>query len=179
MKRWLLVLGLLAALLPVQGAPAGRSARWPTFEGAWFSVRYPPGFRVRPSLRSLTAPTGEKGKPQYDSAFFLSPDRGVEFYVFSPQWNGSPSDILANPRKETVVSSKTEKRAGKGEGMGLTVRWVTLRARDGSYTRSYVDTESENNTRLVFGLKYRDARARQRYQSDYQAFKDSLQQFAD
>ena len=104
-----------------------------------FSINYPPGFTARPS-----PPEGEAE----DSAFFLSPDRKVEFYVFSPMWDGEPNDIKLNPKTEKRISIRTVKKArpvGKDAdgkpGMEYTrTTWVTIRAKNGSYTRSYVDT---------------------------------------
>jgi len=121
---------------------------WPTYKGAWFSVRHPPEFEVRPSLRSLSAVQG------YDSAFFIGPDAEVEFYAFSPQWNGEPKDIAFNPLTEEYVSQKEERKGGKQ------IRWATIKARDNKYLKSFVDTEDKHlNTRKVFAIRYRDQQA--------------------
>src|SRR5687768_9434748 len=90
---------LLALTLELQAAPSTK--QWRAYRGAWFEINYPPGFRVRPSLRSLSSAHG------YDSAFFISPDCKAEFYVFSPQWNGEPKDIRVNPTKEILISQRT------------------------------------------------------------------------
>jgi hypothetical protein len=70
--------------------PPGVSA----YTGAWFRIQYPSTFTVRPSLHSETTDRG------YDSAFFTAPDDSVEFYVFSPQWTGEPTDIALRPATE-------------------------------------------------------------------------------
>lgn len=138
-----------------------------TYKGAWFQIKYPSNFKVRPSLRSSSG-------QGYDSVFFSSPDGSVEFYVFSPQWNGQPSDIEMNSQSEVQVSQNTEKRAGR------IVRRMTIRARDNSYLRSFEDTEdTTTNTRKVFGIKYRNEAAYSRYRQSYLTFKQSLTQFAD
>src|SRR5438132_3876197 len=54
---------------------------WSRYRGAWFSIKYPPGFKAKPLRRSSTG----KG---YDSALFISPDQQVEFYVYAPQEAG-------------------------------------------------------------------------------------------
>jgi hypothetical protein len=145
-----------------------RKRKLSLYQGAWFAIVYPPGFTLKPSLRSTTTDTG------YDSAFFISPDKTVAFYVFSPQWNGDPTDIVADKEKETVISQKeTVKKS-------VHTRWVTIQARDRSYTRSFVDIEdTELNVRHVLGWKYRDLKARQKYESAYIRFKASLEQYAD
>lgn len=147
---------------------------WKTYNGAWFKIDYPADFTVSPSLKSTSA----KG---YDSAFFISPDELVEFYIFSPQWNGVPSDIEFNPKTEKLVSEKTEEVPDKPESMGMkSVRRYTITAKDNSYLRSYVDTENKGiNYRFVIGLKYRDMETYHAYKEKYQKFVKSLKQYAD
>jgi len=144
--------------------PGGDS--WRVYEGAWFKIKYPAAFAVHPSQRNSS---GEG----HDSVFFTAPDGSVEFYVFSPQWNGEPNDIEIKTG-EVLVSQNSEKRGEK------TVRRVTIRARNNSYSRSFEDTEdSATNTRKVFGIKYRNQNAYSSYRQTYLTFKQSLTQFAD
>lgn len=159
---------ILILLLSSSTSRIGNTSQaWQTYKGAWFEVKYPSDFHVRPSLRSSSGQS-------YDSVFVSSPDGSVEFYVFSPQWNGEPADIEINRRSEVQVSQTTEKRAGR------VVRRMTIRARDNSYTRSFEDTEdTTTNTRKVFGIKYRNQAAQRRYRQSYLTFKRSLTQFAD
>jgi hypothetical protein len=159
---------LILALLWLPQAPAGAVQNtWQKYEGAWFEIRYPPGFRVRPSQPSTSA-------NGYDSAFFLASDGSVEFYVFAPQWNGTARDIEVNPATETVVSQDVARSGSKQ------IRRVTIRAQDGSYLRSYEDTEDVvTNTRKIFGIKYVNAASYNRYRQAYVTFKASLVQFAD
>src|SRR4051812_4187091 len=93
---------------------------WLTYKGAYFDIKYPAGFRVGPSQRT---------EERYDSAFFSAPDESVEFYVFSPIWNGEPRDIEINEATENYVSQDTQTRNG------IKIRRVTIRAKDGSYLR--------------------------------------------
>jgi hypothetical protein len=140
---------------------------WRGYKGAWFEVKYPATFQVHPSQRSSSA-------GGYDSVFFTAPDGSVEFYVFSPQWNGEPNDVEINSRNEVLVSQSSDKRGS------TTVRRVTVKARDNSYTRSFEDTaDSATNTRKVFGIKYRNQDAYSRNRQSYLTFKQSLRQFAD
>ncbi len=169
--RWLpglclhVILALL--LLPGSAAPADRGP-WRTYKGAWFAVSYPADFAVRPAQRSATSTAG------YDSVFFASPDGLVQFYVFSPQWlGGEPDEIEVNPATETMVEDKTQ------QGQGKRVRWVTVRAKNQSYYKSFVDTVTDTNTRTIFGFIYRDQDAYQKYRPAYLRFKQSLRQYAD
>lgn len=138
---------------------------WKTFEGAWFSIEYPREFSARASLKSATGIGAE-------SAFFASPDGTVEFYVFSPQWSGEPADILLNERREKVVSRSVK------EIEGYTVTLVTIADRGGRYSRSYRDILTEN-TRVVFGIKFRSAADLAKHRDAFERFKRSLRQFAD
>jgi hypothetical protein len=148
---------------PVQG-----DEEWRTFQGAWFAIKFPPGFMVRPSLPSNSAVNG------FDSVFFTAPDGSVEFYVFSPQWTGFPTDIEIDPMIEVLVSFDVTQRAGKS------IRRITIAARDGSYQKSIEDIQdSVTKTRRVFGITYVNTAAYNYYKETYLIFKASLCLFAD
>jgi len=165
----LLVLTVLLSGLPIsRPAIPAIQVRWPTFKGAYFEVQYPPGFKARKSLPSNSF----EGK--HDSAFFTATDGSVEFYVFSPLWNGKPEDIEPDLRSEEIVSQDVN---GNGH---LKVRRVTVKAKDNSYLRSFEDTENtETNNRRVFGIKYKDRNTYEKYREQYLIFKKSLKQFSD
>ncbi len=138
------------------------------FKGAWFEIWIPTNFKVIPSLKSSSSSDG------YESAFFRSPDSKVEFYIFSPQWNGEPSDIAVNTATEKQISTES-----KPSGNNI-ITWVTIKANDGHYTRAYQDTKAKDgSTRWVVGIKYSDQNSYNNYKEDYLKFKKSLQQFAD
>lgn len=161
-----LLLAVLACASTVAGSAVSSQAKWLTYKGAYFDIKYPAVFRVRPSQRT----DGER----YDSVFFAAPDKSVEFYVFSPIWNGDPKDIEINAETESYVSQNTEEKSS------IKIRRATIRAKDGSYTRSVEDTENTNtNNRTVFGIKYRDQSAYDKYRQTYLTFKKSIKQFAD
>jgi hypothetical protein len=143
--------------------------KWKSYTGAWFKISYPPGFKVCPSLKSLTT-------DGYDSAFFKSPDGKVEFYIFSPQWNGEPNDIALNSKTEKIITTKTSEVDNDMDHRK--VIWTTIKAKDGSYQRSLEDTADET-ARWVFGIKYVDAKALKSYADMYRKFKKSLVQYAD
>jgi hypothetical protein len=160
------VLGWCIGLLCLAGtSPAVAQARkeWKVFNGASFKVEYPPEFAARPSLKNPTFPDF------YTSAFFSSPDGAAEFYVYSFGGEGQATDIALDPKKE-VVASQSEKDVKKPTKK---IRWVTIKAKDGSYTRSCEDTEFKDSGRQVFGIKYRDQKAYEKYKADYLRFKKS------
>lgn len=138
-----------------------------TFEGAWFKIDHPADFTVKTSLPSITA-------DGYDSAFFVSPDRQVIFYICSPQWAREPADIQLQPEREKLVA-KEVKKADQKE-----VTYITIAAQDESYRRSYQDTTAQDGAvRWVIGIQYKDKSAFETYKSAYLKFKQSLVQFAD
>ncbi len=58
--------------------------------------------------------------------------------------------------------------------------WYTVRAKDHSYQRSWVDVEDKGlNVRHVFSIKYRTAQVYQQYRAQYAHFCKSLEQFSD
>jgi hypothetical protein len=163
-----ILLMLTLVLTPAINRSHRSEQTWRVYKGAWFEVRYPATFKARPSQKSSSA------DKDYDSVFFIAPDRSVEFYVFSPQWNGKPDDIEIDEQNEVYVTQNTEKKSN------ITIRRVTIKAKNGSYLRSFEDSENtETNNRTVFGIKYRDQAAYSRYRQAYLTFKGSLRQFAD
>ncbi len=150
------------------GARNSTPPKWRTYKGAWFEIKYPATFKARPSLKSISF------DGQYDSAVVTAPDGSAQFYVFAPQWNGKPTDIEILPDTEDVLSQHTETKGT------VNVRRVTITAKDKSYIRSFEDSENTDlNIRRVFGFKYRDQNAYNKYKQHYLTFKRSLQQFSD
>jgi hypothetical protein len=161
------ILVLLLLLAPIAHSQVN-AGKWRTFKGAYFEIKYPPGFKARQSLPSNSF------EGQHDSAFFTAADGTVEFYVFSPLWNGKPDDVELNKQTEEIVSEKTEEKGG------IKTRRVTIKAKDNSYLRSFEDTENTNtNNRRVFGIRYRNQDAYSKYRPQYLTFKNSLKPFSD
>ncbi len=134
-----------------------------SFNGAWFSIDVPAGFTVLPGTGDANGVEGA------NDASFRSPDTTVVFYVFSPQWNGTPTNF--QPPEGTTIDTETSG--------SIVIRRATWRMADGMI-RSFEDTEdTEFNTRRTFGIAYRDAAALARWRPAYLGFKASLQQFAD
>jgi hypothetical protein len=163
----LMCLGFACLMIVMVTAGEGRGEqKWLTYQGAWFEVKYPASFSVKPGQKSTTKQEG------YDSVYFISPDNSVEFFVFSPQWTGQGEGIEINPNTEKLIEQNTEKHKSKN------IRWFTVKAKDNSYLRSIRD-DTADNTRLVFGIKYKNKAMYNKYYNDYIAFKQSLKQFAD
>jgi hypothetical protein len=142
------------------------------YNGTWFSISYPGDFTASP-----TGPTGSTSDYTFvetDEAKFISPDGEVEFFVYSPQWGGDPASYLNTAANEKMISEKAD---STDKASGIT-RWITFTDVSGKYTRSVTSIKTES-THLVFGIKYKDAKAYDKYKDAYTAFKKSLVQYAD
>lgn|SRR5438552_6415933 len=153
------------------------TSRWQVFKGAWFDISYPMEFSVHPEQKSVTSTEG------FDSVRFVSPDRKVEFYVFSPQWSGESSELQVR-EGERIVSNKIEThdfRIGDNVEKGAVVEtWITIEGGGGQQTRYYYTKRNRaTHTYLVFGLTSRDSRVTRNYKSCYARFKGSIRQYAD
>ena len=146
---------------------------WLTYKGAWFEIKYPSNFKVKPAQKSATSTTG------YDSVYFVSPGNNVAFYVFSPQWQGkaNESDLEINPNREELIEQNITKEKDQ-MGNLKTIRAVTVKAKDNSYVRAFRD-ETTDTTRIVFGIQYKSNEFYNKYYNDYLFFKKSLRQFSD
>jgi lipocalin len=180
MKIGILVFLAAMFIMPVSAQPqASQAAHYQKYKGAWFDIEYPAGWKERPASRSTTSVDGS------DNAWFTSPDGSAQFYVFSPQWNGDPKEIALNAKREILVSHGVERASrGKMTGGGYlannVAKWYTVRAKDHSYERSWIDLEDKGlNVRHVFGVKYRNAQTYRKYSAQYEHFRRSLEQFSD
>lgn len=163
----LLVLTLLTILLGL-GAAQAADPGWTLYKGAFFDIKYPSNFTV------VKREPGNGTEPgQVDGASFKSPDGKVEFYVFSPQWSGTPTWYRKRPG-ESCVSYKQETKNA------VVTTWVTYKGPGSMYLRSIVDVQdTKYNTRKIFGFQYRNQSAYQTYRARYLKFKGSLVQYAD
>jgi hypothetical protein len=162
----------LITILLISGECRGEG-KWLTYKGAWFEIKYPSDFKVKPAQKSSTSTKG------YDSVYFISPDNNVAFYVFSPQWQGEAkdTDLEINPNREELIEQNITKEKDQ-MGNFKTIRTLTVKAKDNSYMRAIRD-ETTDTTRLVFGIKYKSKEFYNKYYNAYLLFKKSLKQFAD
>ena len=134
------------------------------FIGAWFKIKVPTNFSVKPSLKSASLNTPEG----FDSILFISPDKDVEFYVYFPKLMGRTTDFEFNKNNENMAS---ESKTGDSK---KTLEYSTYTAKDKSYTKSLVVITVSNTTNYAFGVKYKNQIAYDRYKTEYLEFKKSL-----
>ncbi len=165
---WMAVPALAQANKPdaKQAAPA----KWPAYQGKSFKVDYPAGWKPQTLVASTPA--------ESDSAIFASPDGQMQFYIFSPQWDGTPPGIAIDAVKEVETARKTE--PGISSGIKGHYTWYTIAAKDKSYSRTYQSFKAISEpVHWVIGMKYANDAALGTYRADYARFKKSLEQFAD
>lgn len=148
------------------------------YNGTWFDIEYPDNFTASP-----TTPTNIYNGLESvftDEATFTSPDGAVEFFVYSPLRIGNPASYLETSETEELVSEKTDE-GGSGYDKTI-VRWVTVKAKDGSYFRSFVSIRGQvgfSEVHHVFGIKYKDNASYKQFRDAYASFKESLNQYSD
>ncbi len=151
------------------------------YRGAWFDVKYPENFTAAPTQPTLISKNSNT-RVRTDEATFTSPDNNIEFFVYSPLWNGDPKEYLKIKDTEELVSEKISTTTDRNSDLQRT-RWVTIKAKDNSYYRSFVSITGGINlgslVHHVFGIKYKNDAAYEQYKNDYLKFKESLIQYAD
>jgi hypothetical protein len=167
MKKFLILIVLLGFSLEAKDKV---KPGFLVYKGNFFDIQYPKNFRPSPSLKGLKA-----DDPKPDSARFLSPDKSVEFFIYSPQWSGSDPYTDIDSQKETLKEEKTETAKD-----GTVHKWYTYSAKNGSYTRAFHESfHPEYNTKRIFGVKFKDQNSYKKHQKDYLHFKKSLIQYGD
>jgi hypothetical protein len=156
---------------------------WLTYTGAWFTIKYPTNFSVVPLSKSSTSIDG------YDGVKFVAAKDLVEFYIYSPQSGGLQADytneISAKVGSEKTETDKTQTKDYVVEGKvietnAIIKRIIVISAKNNSYRRTFEMSEDYlNATRLIFGFRYPDKARFKNYLPSYEAFKNSLLQYAD
>jgi hypothetical protein len=138
-----------------------------TYEGAWFQIRYPEGYRIVPSLKSLSA-------DGYDSVFFVAPDESIRLYVCSPQWNRATSDISIQPSpdEELISNDVIDSAQEPVEAIHTLIKSI-----DGQRVRYYERTEA-NDGQIGWTVGI-EAPSTLDYRDILSQFKYTLTQYAD
>ncbi len=142
---------------------------WKTYIGAWFEIDYPSDFII---AESIASPTLDATPTLYDSVYFYTNDKSAYFYVYSPQWNGTPNDIKILPG-EKIISQNKEVYNNKTE-----TTLVTIYGNDQAERIVRDTTDPESNVHYVTIFKYQKG-DRFKFENDYTKFYNSLTQLAD
>ena len=151
----------------LRSAGAAIPAGWGSFHGNFFVIGVPPGFVAKPRGNP-----GGGGKS--DAVSLWNKASSVEFYVFSPQWNGR-AEIMEVAQGAEVLTSKESNRTGSVLEVQLTIT-----ARDRSYVRFVISRTKENeNTNTTWGIRVPNMKVYEQIRPTYVRWKQTLEQFAD
>jgi len=148
----LVILTLVASLQVANAAPA-----WKMYDAGAFTVKYPVGWKVQPI--------------KDDGVNFASPD-GVVFYALGGGQfydAGLKYSYQLHPATEIKVSEELN-----GFPHTAHLRIVSIRARDGSYYRRFVETINAVGELKVFGFKYPSLATFEKHKSQFAKFQATI-----
>ncbi len=166
------------------------------YRGNLFKVIYPKSFSVKP-LKPIVLfdanfyqnehlEVEPKLPPKYleyvdtDEAYFKSPDGLVEFFIYAKDSSNPPKSYIKVTKNEIKLSSNSDKFLFEKEHLNSVIKaWVTIKAKDNSYYRSYIHQRAchddfSNCESQVFGIKYSSTEAYNKYRDFFIAFNRSL-----
>lgn len=139
---------------------------WKLYHGNFFEIGVPPNFVERPEGKLV-------GDNRSDGVSLWNESQGVEFYVFSPQWNG------VSPWTKTKTAETLDSHESKTTGDVVEEQW-TMTAKNKSYVRFVVSlTNTTLNTNRTFGIRIPNMKVYAKVKPTYVQWKRTLQQFAD
>lgn len=153
------------------------------FKGSYFEIKYPHNFKAMPESPIIIIENNIF--IETDEAYFTSPDNSVEFYVFSPLWSGDPEYLDISENEKLIGEEIQEIKENERDGQigDREIIWRTVRAKDGLYYRSIMSIREQIGTgselHRVFGIRYKDQTAYEKYKDEYLRFRESLIQYAD
>lgn len=188
----LIMILLFAMNVSATNISGGKAA----YEGSFFKVEYPKNFTAKPTepVSRYNINWDEQSLPpkyiesvKTDEAYFTSPDGSVEFFVYSPPppfaLNEEPKNYLIVKPNEKIFSKDRKESSVRNKHV-ITV-WTTIKDKNNKYYRSYVrqracalDAKGEIAfcESHIFGIRYKNKKAYDKYRDDYIEFKKSLVQ---
>lgn len=133
------------------------------YEGAWFSAQIPTDMEVQPSL---TSSSGEGA----DSIWVRSEDGQTEFYLYSPQWSGTPYDIFVGAQDRNELTRQDTQTDSFVE-LELTY--------ESSVGRFEIAQSSDPVSHKTVGYRTTNGELSPESSQKYDCFKISITQYAD
>lgn len=131
--------------------------------GAWFTALNPPGMHVSASRDTVD----ENGAL---SVWLISEDGTTEFFLFSPQWGGTPYEIFLG------AQSKNEVEVIAAQSFGVVQLELIYEDMVGRYT---ITRSSDPVTHLTVGYRTKDGTLSKEHLQKYRCFTDSIIQYSD
>ena len=133
------------------------------FRGAWFTAVAPSGMEI---IASRVAPAEGVAL----SAWLRSEDASTEFYIFAPQWGGTPYDIFlgAESKREMVVIDSQSLRFDQLELIY-----------DDKVGRYSITQSSDPVSHLTVGYRTRTGTLTEDFLRKYDCFVNSINQYSD
>ncbi|MEM9898999.1 MAG: hypothetical protein AAF742_06430 [Pseudomonadota bacterium] len=169
MRYWIIfpsfTLFVSTVFLPLNAGAADRTGACSgdVYEGAWFSAQLPPGMTVEP-VRTDAIGDGAL------SVWMTTQDQQAEFFVYAPQWGGTPFEIFlgATERRE-LIEIESPNRV-------ITHIQLTYEDAVGRYT---VDQSFSPASHLAVGYRTATGSLTEANLEAFLCFKESIEQFAD
>ena len=98
-----------------------------------------------------------------------SKSRGVDFYIYSPQWGGTPKDVLEDPN---IVSVERDTKVDSDDKHTN----ISVEYSDGSIGVFHLVEAIEYVSHLMSGCRYSVAELPHDLQKDFECFKNSIVQ---
>ena len=133
------------------------------YEGAWFEVQIPAGMTVIPSSPSST---GEGS----DSIWVRSDADDTEFYLYAPQWGGTPYDIFLG------VSDRQELAQDERESRVFSELQLQY---ENSVGRYETEQSTDPVSHRTIGFRNKSGALSDEDQLRFNCFKESIIQFSD
>ena len=163
------------------------------YHSAFFQIVYPAEFNAKPLDPIFLGHTPEQEpdsqQPKYvntHEAFFTSADGLVEFYAYVIDSANTLPNYLNLTDDEIRISSKTAKDRDESKHLNYIGKaWVTIKAKDDSYFRSYIHTRACHDNRKsvewhggcetrVVGIKYPNIESYAIYRDAFSIFNRTL-----
>ncbi|MGC3938972.1 hypothetical protein ACOTTU_14315 [Roseobacter sp. EG26] len=133
------------------------------YEGAWFTVKIPQGMEVEPSRTSSI-------DKEALSIWVRSEDGRTEFYLYSPQWGGTPYDIFLGAlakreltQRDTPTDNFTDLELTYKDAIG----------------RFEISQSSDPVSHRTVGYRTKTGELSQETLQKYDCFKNSINQYSD
>ncbi len=156
-------------------------SQWKSYDKDFFAIMHPANFSLAYSFNLVEGKKDDPELEESNTAYFVSPDKTVAFYVYSPQWSGEPSALVAGDNETGSQTADLSYLCPADKNSFDENASSTLHVfKTNTYTREVFDVAHEQlGTRRTFAIEYRSEADRARYWQQFLLFTIGLTQYAD